>query len=577
MTKHRYSVLLAPMIVLMLVLAACGGSSNGAQGTGNATEASGAASATGEQASSAAGGAQQASADMIDKLDFGSFGGGANPQVNYNPFSPNVLVGSYIFEPLMVVNSYSCEYQPWLATEYKWVDPQNLQFTLRDGVTWNDGQPFSADDVVFTVNMLQKFPALDTQGLWKTLESVSSEGNVVTFKFKEPSVSMFDRVAVSQMIVPKHIWEKEADPVKFTNEGAVGTGPFKPANFNQRQLVLERNPNYWQADKVKVNQIVFHKAEGGNQVEQLKLARGEYDTNAMFVPNIEQSYVAQDPEHNHYWFPAGGAIGLGMNLQKAPFNDVEFRKAMAYAINRDEIIQKAQFGYVTAASQTGLVLPGQKEWLPSGIENNGIFPFDQAKATQILEAAGYKKGADGKLTDKEGKPMEYTFLVQNGWTDWIQAAQIIQQNLNQLGMTINVQTPAPENVEAQRAAGDYDMLFVVHGGSCNMYDNYYNHLSSESPPTANYIFYKDPKTDELINKLRQTVDPEEQKKAVTELAQISYDQFPTVPLWYGANWFEYSTRKADNWPNADNPYAKPTDALLIITNLKPSADYKPAK
>ena len=137
---------------------------------------------------------------------------------------------------------------------------------------------------------------------------------------------MFDRVA-SQMIVPKHIWEKEADPVAFVNENPVGTGPFTPESFNQRQLVLKRNPSYWQADKIKVNQLVFSKAEGGNQVENLKLARGEYDMNAMFVPNIEQAYVKQDPEHNHYWFPAGGAIGLGMNLQKAPFNDLEFRKA----------------------------------------------------------------------------------------------------------------------------------------------------------------------------------------------------------------------------------------------------------
>jgi peptide/nickel transport system substrate-binding protein len=392
----------------------------------------------------------------------------------------------------------------------------------------------------------------------------------VLFKFKEPAASLFDRVT-SQMIVPKHIWEKEADPVTFVNEKAVGTGPFMPESFNQRQLVLKRNPSYWQADKIKVNQLVFSKAEGGNQVENMKLARGEYDMNAMFVPNIEQAYVKQDPEHNHYWFPAGGAIGLGMNLQKAPFNDVEFRKAMAYAINREEIITKAQFGYVAKASQTGLVLPNQKDWMPPGIENDGMFPFDQAQATKILEAAGYKKGADGKFLTKEGQPMEFTFLVQSGWTDWIQASQVIQANLNALGLTINVQTPTPETVESQRAAGDYDMLFIVHGGACSMYDNYFYHLDSESPPTSNYIFHKDPKVDELIDQLRQKVDIEEQKKAVAELAKYSLEQFPTVPLWYGANWFQYSTKRAQGWPSAENPYAKPADALLIITHLTPSA------
>jgi peptide/nickel transport system substrate-binding protein len=115
------------------------------------------------------------------------------------------------------------------------------------------------------------------------------------------------------------------------------------------------------------------------------------------------------------------------------------------------------------------------------------------------------------------------------------------------------------------------MLFVVHGGGCSMYDNYYYHLASDSPPTSNYIFHKNPEVDKLINELRSTIDVEEQKKVTAQLAKYSAEQFPTVPLWYGANWFEYSTRKATGWPNAENPYAKPGDALLIVTSLTPSA------
>lgn len=575
MDRRWYIARLTPLVLLTMVLAACGSSrgdlQSAAQPSGAAAEApaSGAAEAAASGAEQGASGEQAATAGMIEKLNFGGFGGGTNPQVNYNPFSPNALLsdGNYIYEPLLALNSFGCEYQPWLATAYEWKDPQNLQFTIREGVKWSDGEPFTPDDVVFTLNMLKEHAALDTRGLWKSLESVTAEGNNVLFKFTEPAASLFERAAI-QRIVPKHVWEKEADPVTFVNEQPVATGPFLPESFNQRQLVLKRNPNYWQADKIKVNQLVFTKGEG-NQVDNLKLARGEYDAQGNFVPNIEQAYVAQDPEHNKYWFPAGGAIGLGMNLGKAPFNDVEFRRAMAYAINREEIINKAQFGYVSQASQTGLVLPGQKDWLPAGIENDGMFPFDQAEATKILEAAGYNKGGDGKFLNKEGQPMEFTFLVQSGWTDWIQAAQVIQTNLQALGLTVNVQTPTPETVESQRAAGDYDMLFVVHGGACNMYDNFY-YLDSRAPATTNYIFHKNPEVDELIDQLRTKVDVEEQKQVVGELATYSVEQFPTVPLWYGANWFEYSTRRAEGWPNAENPYAKPGDSFLVITNLVPS-------
>lgn len=510
---------------------------------------------------------------MIDKLDGGAFGGGSNPQVNYNPFSPNVLISGYIYETLMVENSYACQPVPWLATAYKWSDPQTLTFTLRDGVKWSDGQSFGADDVVFTLNMLHKYPALDTNGLWTNLSSVSAQGSQVTLKFKGPSVPIFSRV-ISTPIVSKHIWEKVSDPVKYTDANAVGTGPFTAESFNQEQLVLKRNPSYWQADQIKVESVVFHKG-GDNQVEDLKLAKGVYDWNAMFVPNIQTSYVGRDSKHNHYWFPAGGEISLGMNLTKAPFNDPEFRHAMAYAINRDEISQKAEFGYVKPASQSGLSVPAQESFLPSSIPNQGIFSYDQKQALDILNKAGYKKDASGKILGKDGKPISFTFLVQNGWTDWIQAAQIIQSNLNALGLTVNVQTPSPDIVSSRSTAGDYDVIFNVHGGSCSMYETY-SYLDSREPPSTNVIRYKNPAVDNMLDQLQRAVSTDDQKKIAGQLAQFSYEQFPDVPLWYGAHWFEFSTKKAVGWPDVSNPYALPGDMPIILTHLRQSPDYQPS-
>ena len=507
---------------------------------------------------------------MIANLDAAGFGGGDNPQVNYNPFSPNALLGgvSYLYEPLMVENSYTCQVQPWLATAYTWQNPETLIFTIRQGVKWSDGQPFGPADVVFTLNMMQKYPALDTNGLWQSLSSVTQQGtDQVVLKFKVPSVQVFQRI-LNQPIVSRHIWSKVTNPVTFTDPSPVVTGPFTVQSFNQEELVLQRNPNYWQADKIKVEHLTFHKSPP-NQVEELLLAQGTYDWNAMFVPNIQQTYVARDPAHNHYWFPPGGEISLGMNLTRAPFNDVAFRHAMAYAINRQEISQKAEFGYVKPASQTGLSVPGQASFIPSDIPNMGIFPFDPQKALTILNQAGYTKDASGKILGKDGKPITITFLVQNGWTDWIQAAQVIQNNLDALGLTVNVQTPSPDIVSSRAAAADYDMLFSVHGGSCNMYDNY-NYLNSRVSPTVNYLHFKDPAVDKMLDQLQQALTPDQQKAAVAQLVEYSYQHFPDVPLWYGANWFEFSTKRAVGWPDASNPYAMPGDILLIITHLRQS-------
>lgn len=553
MVKRRsfFTPFTSLLLLLILVLSACGGP----QKQGQTQPAGG--------------------PGMIDRLDGGSFGGGDNPQVNYNPFSPNALIGgvSYLYEPLMAENSYACQVMPWLATDYKWQDPQTLIFTIRQGVKWSDGQPFGPDDVVFTMNMMQKYPALDTNGLWISMSGVKAQGNQVILKFKGPSVPIFERI-LNQPIVSKHIWEKVANPVTFTDPTPAVTGPFTVESFNQEELVLKRNQNYWQADKIKIERLVFHKG-GTNQVENLKLAQGAYDWNAMFVPSVQNAYVARDPKHNHYWFPPAGEISLGMNLTKAPFNDVAFRHAMAYAINRQEISKKAEFSYVNSASQTGLSVPGQASFIPSNIPDMGIFPFDQQKALSILTQAGYTKDASGKILGKDGKPITVTFLVQNGWTDWIQAAQVIQNNLTALGLTVNVQTPSPDIVSSRAAAADYDMLFSVHGGSCNMYDNY-NYLNSRVSPTVNYLHFKDPAVDKMLDQLQQALTVDAQKAVVAQLAVYSYQNFPDVPLWYGASWFEFSTKKAVGWPDANNPYAMPGNILLIVTHLRQSPDYQPS-
>src|SRR5690606_18088772 len=140
------------------------------------------------------------------------------------------------------------------------------------------------------------------------------------------------------------------------------------------ELTYTRNPNYWQADKVMIQGLRYTKP-GEGQVDQLRLSRGEYDWNSMYVPNVEEVFVAEDPEHNHYWYAPGSAISLSFNLTKAPFNDVGFRRGIAYAIDRDRIIQQAQLGYVTQASQTGLKIPGQEDWLDPEIENEGMIPY----------------------------------------------------------------------------------------------------------------------------------------------------------------------------------------------------------
>lgn len=525
-------------------------------------------------------GASGTSGGRVSYLNFGDFGGGAAPKPNYNPYldATKLAATTYLFEPLMVTEGYSCEQIPWLGTDYTWTDPKTLVFKTRQGVKWNDGEPFTAADVAFSFNLLKKYSVLDTQGVWQTgLSSVTATGdNEVTLSFSTPGASAFSTVSAVQ-VVPEHVWSKVKDPTTFTNaENPVGTGPMTVKSMNPQSLVIERNPDYWQSDQVKVQEIRFHKADAGGQVEQLKLSRGFYDQNAMFVQDIQKTYVDRDPKHHHYWYAPGGVIAIYMNLTEKPFDDVEFRKALLTAFDHDKVVEKAQLGYVESASQTGLVIPGQEAWLPDGIENEGKEPYDEAAADAALTAAGYKKDAQGNRLDKSGKPIKFTFKVPGDYLDWVAASDILIANLKDLGFDVEQETPTPAAHDEDRNTGNYDMMFGVYGGSCNMYRNYADPLASTrtapigKPALSNETRWQDPETDKLLGDLKVASDEASQKEAVAGLANIMMNKVPSIPIWYGAKWFQYDTTRAVGWPNEKDPYSAGGDSLVVLTHLKPA-------
>jgi len=125
------------------------------------------------------------------------------------------------------------------------------------------------------------------------------------------------------------------------------------------------------------------------------MASGEWDWATIAINNIDEVYVAKDPEHNKYFNPLGGAVSLVLNLKKAPFDDVAFRKAIAFAIDRKRISEKAENG-APVASQTALVLPNEQDWLDPSIPNQGYIETNLDQAKKTLQDAGYKTDSKWK-------------------------------------------------------------------------------------------------------------------------------------------------------------------------------------
>ena len=135
---------------------------------------------------------QQAAAG--NQILFGGDSGSPTFTRNFNPFSTSKRIGiNFIYEPLEVVNSLDGTSTPFLASEHKIVDPKTVEFQIRDGVKWSDGKPFSAQDVVFTFNLVKKDAAMDSLGVWQHISSLEASGSKVTFHFKDndvPAVSI---------------------------------------------------------------------------------------------------------------------------------------------------------------------------------------------------------------------------------------------------------------------------------------------------------------------------------------------------------------------------------------------------
>lgn len=502
----------------------------------------------------------------------------------FSPYSPSANYGSQgmIYETLLFFNRMNSDVKPWLAQSYAFSsDAKTLTLHLRTDVKWSDGQPFTSDDVVFTLEMLKQYPTADTNGLWQYLQNVqATDSSTVVVTMQAPYTPVLWYLAGQTWIVSKHEYASVGDPTKFADVNPVGTGPFVLKSFAPQLIDLKKNPNYWQPGKPAVDEI-HYPSFNSNTSAELLLQRGSVDWTGLFTPNIEQTYVSKDPAHNHYWFPSRNIVMLYLNTAKAPFNQLAVRQAISNAIDRDKIYKVAESGYEPVSSPTGLVLPANQSNLNSTYAN-ASFSLDSTKSAQLLQSAGFTKGSDGIYADKSGKKLSFQIDVVTGWTDWVTADQIISSNLKEIGIDATVNAISFNSYYSALQMGTFDMAISwTNPGPTPFY--LYNSLLNSTNSAAlgkqassNFERWIDHSTDKLLDQYATTADSSLQQQAINGLQQIMVEQLPSIPLVYGATWYEYSTRNFTGWPNTNDAYASPApfdfpDAEVVALNLKPAA------
>ena len=490
---------------------------------------------------------------------------------NFNPYLANKRTAAfYIYEPLVILDNVTGEEHPWLSTGYELPDPSTIVFTIRDGVTWQDGEPFTTDDVVFTLNMLKEFPATDTQGIWGFIDSVDSDDTTVTVNLSAPNVPAASLIATT-LIVPEHIWKDVDDPTTFRNPDPVGTGPYTLGNFAPQLYTLDKYQDYWQAETVAAEHIILP----ANNT-QLDVATKGYDWAYSFISDVDNVWVGAGNE-NSYWFPPGGTIALFPNLTKAPFNDLNFRQGLSLALDRAAVGDAAAEGYMEEAGQTNILLPYQQDDLNPSIPNSGLIDQNADEALKFFEAAGYTMLGD-QLVDSSGTQVQLSITTANGYTDWLRGVQEVQSQWGAVGIDVKIDTPQPAAYQLALRNGDYDIAMGGTGGTGSIFRDFNSLLSSDylkpagEEATNNFERYDNPAAQALLDDYKVAIDPEEQKEIGYQLQDIVYSDLPVIALYYGGSWGLVSNAKFTGWPTAEDPYASPktyeSTPLLVLTHLK---------
>ena len=548
--KHAVIKSLAVGTILTLAMAACSSSHSGSP--------------------TSSGGAATGKPLVIDDTPLSPMTDTFNPYSATSTGGPGGVTAEGLYnEPLFIWNILNPSEPPFdvLATGYSWSNGgRTLSLTIRSGVKWNDGKPFSASDVAFTFNMIRTHAGLDTDGTPVPSSATAPSATTAVLNFSAPEYA--NLFLIGQVyIVPQHIWSK-VNPVTFADPTPVGTGPYMLDKFSPQGFTLKENPYYRDKSAVTVPEISYPAySQNFNIVNPL--AQGQIDLAGNDIANVQNVYLNKSTDNHTYfsgspYLTANNVVGLFFNVTKAPLNDPAVRQAISYGINRQQLSAQGETGYeMPETSTSGLLLPRDSSWLNPSLANNLPSGGDSAKVTSILKADGWNM-AGGKWT-KGGKTISFSISDPIPYSDYYLDAQDIAKQLNALGFDVTVDGIGNPTVwSGDVTNGNFDTAIHWSNQGPTPYQIYDGNLDAGltapvgKPAATNIGRWDNAATQTALAQFAGSNDPSVQKSAITSLENIMTTQVPVAPLLYGAAWWEFSTRDYTGWPSSSNPIMNPS-------------------
>ncbi|WP_243695321.1 ABC transporter substrate-binding protein [Agromyces protaetiae] len=486
-----------------------------------------------------------------------------------------------VYESLMQINELhpTDDPTPWLAESVEWnEDSTQATITPREGVKWSDGEDFTADDIAFSIQLRKDNPELNID-FPDQYGDISVEDGKVVVGFTTSQYVNRDKL-YKLLIVPEHIWSKEANPVEFTDDEMIGTGPFLLDKFTPQSVTMKPNPTYW-GGETKVGALRYDTFNDNNGLTTA-LTTGEAQWGWTFIPDYENTFIAKDPEHFHQ--VAGGGFGvdvLFLNNETKPFNNVAFRQALNLTMDRPEISKKAGYGvWPVLTSVTGLPTPTGDAFIDPQFQGQET-EVDVDAAKQILTDAGYTWDGSGALLDPDGEKVTFVLTNPAGWSDYLSALDIIAAGAKELGAEATVEPIVQDTwFNDTIPFGNFQAsLHWVDNGSTpwNLYSNIMDGASYVPlGETANWNFgrYNNPDVTAALAAFKGASDDDTRAAAMKTIQEAFVNDAPGLVIWQRPAVAQYSTANYTGFPTAEDPYANPQptgpQAALILSKLEPT-------
>ena len=524
------------------------------------------------------------------------------PPTTFNPLDPDPNFPAdgnirLMYESLLAYNQLTGDLDPMLADSYSQTD-STVTVHLDTRAKWNNGEKITVEDVIYTFKIDSILPTAHHNN-WKHIKTVSADSdNHITFHLAANRNPLMVLNAIAETsILPKSVFEPLVKSAKngksynmdkiliFKNENKpVASGPYTLKTYAPDQIVLERVENYWRTSKYggkkPAPKYIIHPIYDGNDNFNNAMIKGNLDISSIYLPRIwekAKDSIRAWSREEPYQLPATITV-LVVATQKEPFNNVSFRRALAHAIDFEKIKARALSNY-TPTMQPGFILPfgPEKKYFNKEDADEFGYSYNTEKAREILAEAGYSWNEEGKLLDKKKKPIRNISIeCPQGWTDWIDAINVIVESFAEIGITA-VPSIVDYNIwDMNLRKGTFDLSMKTppteHSVACPwnrfyqiLTDIGYKPIGEEA--FANQGRFHDDGISMLLNEIPTITREDSLNQAYRELNKLFMQTVPVLPIMYRpSTFYQFSTKHWTNFPTAENPYAPPNN-LVVATGV----------